>query len=151
MGPLNQYYLDFSQYYQKKFRQDLNQLFKSYCLISNNDTVFLGFNKDNLIHIDTIIMGMHIKDLKFPNEKDIAKFTMAIWTIIVSDLIVYCLYHDYSELWENLTHYPKFTGWNYYATEPNHFLQIMEHVYPTQNIHEEISIMISKFRNKLVS
>ena len=141
-------YSEFSSYYEYAFPGELNDFFSSYCKQSGKDVRFLGFNRDELIHMDTIILNMHREKLDWPVDTHLAAFCVGIWTLAAADIAVYSFFHHRSAEWEADTHYPKFTGWNYYATEPNYIFQLAEKQHP--GVIDEIKKLTEEIGGLLV-
>ena len=135
-------YKEFQAYYAGSFQSDLNALFHSYCERTETDIHFLGFNRDDLVHLDMIKVDMDKQLLVWPDKHHMAWFSLGLWSIAVSDILVYSFYHDYSPKWEQLTRYPKFTGWNNYAVEPNRILTLLTDM--DASVFSEIGTFIAK-------
>ena len=114
----------FRTYYESEFRSELGVFFQSYCSATDNDIRFMGFDKDDLVHMDTILIHLDRQKLAWPEKEHLAWFALGIWSISAADIAVYNFYSEHSQTWEAYTHYPKFTGWNYYASKPNWFFHL---------------------------
>lgn len=118
-------YRAFKTYFESTFSEELRAFFLSYCQATNDSTKFLGFNRDHLTLMDTILINLHRQELTWPEEKHLAWFAMGLWSIAVTDIVIYSHFKQYAPAWEVRTHYPKLTGWNYYATEPSYLLTLI--------------------------
>lgn len=145
----NQLYSDFVSYYSVTFRSDISRFLASYSALGL-PMQFSGFCKGNLVNVDTFYLGKNINNLYFPSQDSIAKFSLALWTIVISDIVVYDRYHQLSEEWEKVTKYPKFTSWNYSAASPSLLLNIISKVYPENDTGTELDHLIASIGTRVV-
>ena len=68
-------YKEFQAYYAGSFQSDLNALFHSYCERTETDLHFLGFNRDDLVHLDMIKVDMDKQLLVWPDKHHMAPAT----------------------------------------------------------------------------
>ena len=143
-------YSFFERYYRNDFSSDLSRCFQSYCAATDNDIIFMGFHKDDIVHIDTIMASMSIDKLVFPSVEKMPYFILSVMTIIIADITVYSKYHSLSKEWESMTRYPKFTGWNYYAVYPHYVFSMMTKAFPDDDIGGSVAKLIESFGEKVI-
>lgn len=138
----------FNAYYKADFRGEFEAFFRSYCAATDNDTRFLGFQRDHLIHMDTILMTTHMSDLAWPQEEHLARFAMSVWAICAADCAVYGRLPRHAAKWEKKTRFPKFTGWNYLAASPNFIFSMVSEREKT--VGSEIETLIGQAGSNII-
>lgn len=134
----NAIYSEFVRYYHTRFATDIS------AMISPLMSSFFGFYRDYLINVDTFHLRNCLieRSISLPEPRNMAFFAVALWTIVVSDLIVFNKHLNKSKKWALATQYPKFTQWNYYAQSPRFILKMFIDCFPEYPLQKQIQELI---------